>query len=119
MLFRSPFQLERVEKMLAAVRRLRDYLKRGKIYENAIAYYDENLDAAEDLREEISRQIRGEEVDDYASKELFQIRNQIVKCEEQMKQKAEQILRSHKEYMADNYCTLRNGRLCLPVKKRI
>lgn len=113
----TPFQLERVEKMLAAVRRLRDYLKRGKIYENAIAYYDENLDAAEDLREEISRQIRGEEVDDYASKELFQIRNQIVKCEEQMKQKAEQILRSHKEYMADNYCTLRNGRLCLPVKK--
>lgn len=113
----TPFQLERVEKMLAAVRRLRDYLKRGKIYENAIAYYDENLDAAEDLREEISRQIRGGEADDYASKELFQIRNQIVKCEEQMKQKAEQILRSHKEYMADNYCTLRNGRLCLPVKK--
>lgn len=113
----TPFQLERVEKMLAAVRRLRDYLKRGKIYENAIAYYDENLDAAEDLREEISRQIRGGEEDDYASKELFQIRNQIVKCEEQMKQKAEQILRSHKEYMADNYCTLRNGRLCLPVKK--
>lgn len=113
----TPFQLERVEKMLAAVKRLRDYLKRGKIYENAIAYYDENLDAAEDLREEISRQIRGGEVDDYASKELFQIRNQIVKCEEQMKQKAEQILRSHKEYMADNYCTLRNGRLCLPVKK--
>ena len=113
----TPFQLERVEKMLAAVRRPRDYLKRGKIYENAIAYYDENLDAAEDLREEISRQIRGGEVDDYASKELFQIRNQIVKCEEQMKQKAEQILRSHKEYMADNYCTLRNGRLCLPVKK--
>lgn len=113
----TPFQLERVEKMLAAVRRLRDYLKRGKIYENAMAYYDENLDAAEDLREEISRQIRGGEVDDYASKELFQIRNQIVKCEEQMKQKAEQILRSHKEYMADNYCTLRNGRLCLPVKK--
>ncbi|MGN1140878.1 MAG: DNA mismatch repair protein MutS, partial [Oliverpabstia sp.] len=113
----TPFQLERVEKMLAAVRRLRDYLNRGKIYENAIAYYDENLDTAEELREEISRQIRGGEVDDYASKELFQIRNQIVKCEEQMKQKAEQILRSHKEYMADNYCTLRNGRLCLPVKK--
>lgn len=113
----TPFQLERVEKMLAAVRRLRDYLNRGKIYENAIAFYDENLHVEEDLREEIGRQIRGGEVDDYASKELLQIRNQIVKCEEQMKQKTEQILQSHKEYMADNYCTLRNGRLCLPVKK--
>ena len=26
-------------------------------------------------------------------------------------------MRSHKQYMADSYCTLRNGRLCLPVKK--
>ena len=76
----TPFQLERVEKMLAAVRRLRDYLNRGKIYENAIAFYDENLHVEENLREEISRQIRGGEVDDYASKELLQIRNQIVKC---------------------------------------
>lgn len=56
-------------------------------------------------------------VDDYASKELEQIRKQIIKCEEQMKQKAEQIMRSNKEYMGDNYCTLKNGRICLPVKK--
>ena len=34
-----------------------------------------------------------------------------------MKQKAEQILRANKECMADNYCTFRNGRICLPVKK--
>ena len=34
-----------------------------------------------------------------------------------MKQRAEQILRVNKAYMADNYSTLRSGRLCLPVKK--
>lgn len=34
-----------------------------------------------------------------------------------MKQKAEQIMRSNKECMTDNYCTLRNGRICIPVKK--
>lgn len=34
-----------------------------------------------------------------------------------MKQKAERIMRSNKECMADNYCTLRNGRICVPVKK--
>ena len=34
-----------------------------------------------------------------------------------MKQRAEQILRANKVYMADNYSTLRSGRLCLPVKK--
>ena len=56
-------------------------------------------------------------VDDYASKELEQIRRQIIECDDRMKQKAEQVLRSNKECMADNYCTLRNGRICVPVKK--
>lgn len=113
----TPYQLERVEKVLVAVRRLKDYLTRGKIYENPLAYYEENLEAMDELREEITRQIRGGEVDDYASGQLQQIRNQIIKCEEQMKQKAEQMMRSHKEYMADSYCTHRNGRICIPIKR--
>lgn len=113
----TPYQLERVEKMLVAVKRLESYLERGKMYENPVAYYAENLDGLEDLRGEIYRQIRGGEVDDYASRELGQIRGWMAKCEEQMKQKAEGIMRSCKEYMADNYYTFRNGRLCVPVKK--
>lgn len=113
----TPYQLERVEKVLVAVRRLKDYLTRGKLYENPLAYYEENLEAMDELREEIARQIRGGEVDDYASGQLQQIRNQIIKCEEQMKQKAEQMMRSHKEYMADSYCTHRNGRICIPIKR--
>lgn len=106
----SPYQLERVEKVLVAVRRLKDYLARGKIYGNSLAYYDENLNLLSELQDEICGKIRNEAVDDYASKELEQIRRQLIKCEEQMKQKAEQILRSNKAYMADNYCTFRNGR---------
>ncbi len=113
----TPYQLERVEKVLVAIKRLKDYLARGKMYQNALAYYDENLDPLPELGQEICDKIRNGAVDDYASKELEQIRKQITKCEEQMKQKAEQILRSNKECMADNFCTFRNGRICLPVKK--
>lgn len=113
----TPYQLERVERVLASVRRLKEYLNRGKLYDNPLAYDEESLDALEELKEEIGRQIRGGMVDDYASKELGQIRNQIVVCEEEMKQKAERIMRSNKECMADNYCTLRNDRICVPVKK--
>lgn len=112
----TPYQLERVEKVLVAIKRLKDYLGRGKVYNNSLAYYDENLDYISELREEICNKIRNGDVDDYASKELGQIRNEIIKCEEQMKQKAEQIMRSYKDYMTDNYCTYRNGRICLPVK---
>ena len=59
------------------------------MHNNSLAYYDENLDDISELREEICCKIRNGFVDDYASKELGQIRNQIGKCEEQMKQKAE------------------------------
>ena len=113
----TPYQLERIEKVLVVIKRLKDYLARGKMYQNSLAYYDENLDSISELGQEISNKIRNGAVDDYASKELEQIRKEIIKCEEQMKQKAEQIMRSNKECMADNYCTFRNGRICLPVKK--
>lgn len=113
----TPYQLERVEKVLVLLRRLKDYLERGKLYSNPVAFYEENLDAVEDLREEINRQIRSGEVDDYASKELSQIRSEMTRCEEHMKQKAEQVMRTNKECMAEQFCTSRNGRICVPVKK--
>lgn len=113
----TPHQLERIETVLAAIRRLKDYLERGKMYQCSLAYYEENLNSLPDLREEICSKIRNGIVDDRASRELFRLRTQIIKCEEQMKQSAEQIMRSHKDCMADNYCTFRNGRICLPVKK--
>lgn len=113
----TPYQLERVEKALVAIKRLGEYLERGKVYNNSLAFYDENLDPVDELREEISVKIRNNDVDDYASKELLQIRKQIMKCEEDMRQKAEQILRANKTCMSDSFCTFRNGRICLPVKK--
>ncbi len=54
----TPYQIERVEKVLVAVARLKDYLERGKMYNNSLAYYEENLDGLIELREEICRQIR-------------------------------------------------------------
>ena len=113
----TPYQLERVEKVLALTQRLKEYLARGKQEANPLAYYDENLDGLEELREEIARQIRYEAVDDRASKALYEIRMQIARLEEAMKQKAEQIIRNNKECMADTFYTLRNGRVCVPVKK--
>lgn len=113
----TPHQLEQTGTVLAAVRRLKAYLDRGKMYGSSLAYYEENLTEHEELREEIYRQIRNGGVDDHASGTLRQIREQIGRCEEQMKQKAEQIMRANKTCMADHYYTFRNGRICVPVKK--
>lgn len=113
----TPYQLERIEKALVAVDRLKHYLERGKQYQNSLAYFESNLEPMGELREEIAEQIRGGQVDDYASKQLFKIRREIEGLSEKMKQKAEQIIRANKEYMADSFSTLRNGRICIPVKK--
>lgn len=113
----TPYQLERVEKVLVVVERLKDYLARGKQFENPLAYYDENLDELKDLRDEICRQIRYEAVDDHASNVLHDVRTRIARAEEAVKQKAEQVIRNNKDCMADTFYTLRNGRVCVPVKK--
>lgn len=113
----TPWELERVEKALTAVDRLKSYLERGKALENPLAYYEMDLEPEEELRQEIYTQIRNGEVDDHASKRLSEIRRDIGSLEEKMRQKAEQIIRSNKDAMADQFSTFRNGRLCVPVKK--
>ena len=113
----TPYQLERVENILTVLDRLAGYLRRGHQYENSLSFYDETLNTQPQLREEIATQIRGERVDDYATKTLFEIRMNIQQLEEEMKQKAESVIRSNRDCMADNFYTARNGRICVPVKK--
>lgn len=113
----TPQQLEQISMVLAAVRRLKDYLRRGKEHEIGLAYYEENLDGLDDIREELGSKIRNERVDDYASKTLKSLREAIDRAETKMHEKADAILRANKQYMADNFSTLRNGRICVPVKK--
>ena len=113
----SAAQLEIVKSALVAVRRLKDYLERGKVYDISLAYYAENLDALDDLRREIEQAIWNEQVADNASARLQELRRDIQTCEDKMREKAEQIIRSNKECMSDSFSTIRNGRVCIPVKK--
>ena len=113
----TPYRLERVQSILSCLERLSSYLNRGKQYNNLLAYYDETLFTYEELKEEIVRQIRPEQVDSHASKDLFDIRMKIEQLENEMIQKAESVIRTNGDYMADNFHTTRNGRICVPVKK--
>jgi len=113
----SAAQLEMVKAALVAVRRLKDYLERGKAYDISLAYYAENLDALDELRREIEQSIWNEQVADNASARLQELRRNIQNCEDRMREKAEQIMRSNKECMSDSFSTIRNGRVCIPVKK--
>ncbi len=113
----TPEQLESVAITLTAVRRLKDYLNRCKQYEISLAYYEENLDSLDEVYEELNVKIRNKRVDDYASKLLKSLREKIERADSKMHEKADSVIRANKDSMSDNYSTMRNGRICVPVKK--
>ena len=110
-------ELETVAYALTAISRLKDYLKRCKKYEIGLPYYEENLDSLDEIKEELHVKIRGGKVDDYATKLLKSLREGIDLTEIKMREKADMVLKSNKEYMSDNFTTMRNGHICIPVKK--
>lgn len=113
----TPQELERTEAALVAVGRLKDYLERGKSYGISLAYYDENLDSLDELRERLRSEIWNGQVSDNASKLLKSLRGDILRAEDKMREKAEAVMRVNKECMSDHFSTIRNGHVCIPVKK--
>ncbi|NCB93798.1 MAG: DNA mismatch repair protein MutS [Clostridia bacterium] len=113
----TPEQLETVGRTLAAIRRLQDYLNRCKVFGFSLAYYEENLDPCQEVREMIDTQIRNGQVDDHATKLLLSIRNEMETANTKMHEKADQIMRTNKNILADHFSTLRNGHICIPIKK--
>lgn len=112
-----PEELEAVGTMLTGVKRYKDFLNRCKYLQLSLAYYEENLNPLEDLAKELFESIRNKRVDDSASKYLRNVRQDIVRMEEKLRTKAESMLRTNKKYFSDSYITIRNGKVCLPVKK--
>lgn len=113
----SPDQLECIETTLTAVKRLKDYLNRCKQFGLGLSYYEENLNSLDEVRAELNMKIRNQKVDDYASKRLKAIRDAIDKKDVKMREKADSVMRVNKGYMSDHFSTIRNGHICLPVKK--
>lgn len=110
-------RLEDLEKALVAVMRLKHYLNRSKQWELSLAYYEENLDCLDDLKEAIHQQIRNGRIDDNASKDLKSFRMEIEQNEKSMREKADAVIRANKDRLSDHFSTLRNGHICIPVKK--
>lgn len=113
----SAEELERIGYTLVAVKRLKDYLKRGKVYEFSLAYYEEEFSSCDEIKDMIQQQIHNGKIDDRATELLYSIRREIDTQDTKMHEKADQIIRSNKKYLADSFSTLRNGHICIPVKK--
>lgn len=110
-------ELELTGIMLTGVKRYKDFLNRCKHLELSLPYYELELDPLDELSRAIYESIRNGRVEDFASKGLKNVRQEIGRLEEKLRTKAETLLRANKKYFSDSFVTIRNGRICLPVKK--
>lgn len=113
----TALQLEKLGMTLVSFRRMKAYLERGKAYQLGLPYYEENINPLEELEQMITMQIRNGSVDDGASPLLKDLRGAIMRAENKMREKADAMIRSNKECMSDSFSTMRNGHICIPVKK--
>ena len=87
-----------IESALTAISRMKSYLYRGRSFNIPLAYYDENIEVLDDIREAINMSIMNQAVSDNASKLLKSLRSDIEIAKDKMKAKADNTMRSNKEY---------------------
>lgn len=112
-----PEQLLSVAQFLTAVRRMKAYLLKAEFLQTGIACYGNSYADLSSLTEEINRCLRGNQVEDEASRELKGIRRSMEQVQNEIRTKLDNLLRSKKEWFSENYVSSRNGHYVLPVKK--
>ncbi|SHO48437.1 endonuclease MutS2 [Anaerocolumna xylanovorans] len=112
-----PEQLLSVAQFLTATKRLKSYLLKAEFLQTDIAYYGNSFADLTSLTEEINRCLRGNQVENEASRELKGIRRSMEQLQTEIRNKLENLLRSKKEWFSESYVSSRNGHYVLPVKK--
>ncbi|MFI3173799.1 MAG: DNA mismatch repair protein MutS [Bacillota bacterium] len=112
-----PEQLVSVGHFIYACNRMKLYLKKSEYMELPISAYGESFLNLDELLGEIERCIKNNEVSEFASTHLRDIRKKMLHANENIKRKLETILRNRKDCFSDQHIVTRNGRLVLPVKR--
>lgn len=110
-------EVESIGSFLSNVERMIRYLDHGCERQISLAFYRDNLYTPDGLCAEILRCVRNGQVDDAASPTLRDVRKRLIQLEEKIREKAEAVLRSQKNCLAENFTVYRSGRLCVPVRK--
>lgn len=113
-----PEQLMRAVSFAISSKQVRAYLGRGESIDITVASYGRSIMDLQPVREEIERCVRGDSLYDDASPALRDVRRKLIHVEAQIKEKLNHILKSRKEYLADDYIANRNGQYVLPVKRK-
>lgn len=110
-------EMEKVKQFATLSMRMIQYLKRCQEVDIELGGFGNGMADLKLLKEEIERCIRNGRIDDYASKELKEIRKKIERSENDIRLKLESILKGKKGYFSESFVSNRNGHYTLPVKK--
>jgi len=113
-----PEQLSGIAQFSTSCNRMVSYLKRGEACGQDIALFGRNIEDLSDLHNEITACVNVDKIYDHASTELSGIRRKTERLQAQIKEKLTHILQSRKQYLAENYISIRNGHYVLPVKRQ-
>jgi len=112
-----PEQIGNVAAFLMSCTRMKTYLKKAEATETDIAFYGNAMVDLSALEEEINRCLHNGQIDDRATPKLHDLRRSIERKGEQIKSKIESLLKTNRQYCADGFVAIRNGRYTMPVKK--
>ena len=114
----APEQLNGVAAFAAACKRMISYLSRIASQDVTLASYGGSIREFSALQAEIQRCLLEDEIRDDASTTLRDLRRKKINLESKIKDKLNQILRTHKNIMTDGYVTQRGGHYVLPVQRQ-
>lgn len=112
----SPEQFEFLREFLDSVKKIKRFMLKQEYNAPTISSYAYSLHELDELTEEITRCIRNNSIDDYASRFLTKTRNKLGTIEEKIKTKLTQIMKSSSSYLQDAVITVRNGRYAVSIK---
>lgn len=115
----TPRALLNIASVLREVRILLDWYSQCKGKQNSLRPIFDNLTLNKELEKRISATfINEEEIDDYASEELANIRRKIKQYGAKIKENLEKMIRSatYQKALQEHIITMRDGRYVVPVK---
>ena len=113
----TPENIGNVVTFLVSCTRMKSYLKKAETTETDIAFYGNSMIDLSGLEDEIKRCLHNGQIDDRATPKLHDLRRSIERKGEQIKSKIESLLKANKQYCADGFVAIRNGRYTIPVQK--
>ncbi|MCD8501883.1 MAG: endonuclease MutS2 [Bacillaceae bacterium] len=115
----KPDQLTKVLTFLEHCKKLKRFMRDKEAVAPIITSYALSIENLQTLEDELTRSLKHGQIDDYATPELAKIRRHLRQKQAEVKEKAEEMVRSKKfaTFLQEKHVIEKNGHYALPIKK--